>query len=371
MSHSTEPEGYYTLTRQVPSMSDSTPRTRGFVALVTIKRQLLLGSFVLGFFFVRDLGRFGGDATSATGMAYIIMVWLEIVTNIIFSVMAFCYLVAVVPPGLDIFLTLSICWIIQASSSFTSFTFLLMDVWIPAQLQITSNWISVRVATHWLLPELIVLWDYVEKSLYLCLDLALNFLFIRTVKKRIVEHGLRKYDALQHDLITISITMDVLLLCLTLLPNYFVYAQFHGVVYIIKLQMEIILSRNLYSWHNTPDSSVSRFLVSVARAMGVNVPYQQKADTNTTYLSHSQQESSAPVAVHVATQVFTHSEHALDAVPNSRRDFTNVSTDGGDNHSQIESREDRKRQESSGFGSESTHEIKVVPLPFVPPEYSD
>ncbi|KAF9034248.1 hypothetical protein BDZ89DRAFT_1158094 [Hymenopellis radicata] len=379
MVYPSEPPGYYTITRQGP-IDVGFKTEHPFVALVTVKGQLMLGSFVLGFFIGFGLfvvwAALEETRRARRASAYIIMIWVEIFFNLIFSVLAFCYLRAIVPPGLGVFLPCSICWIIQVwclmfiivnrvclllerpqkrilcftvAAVLCVITISTSAIWTPAQLQINSNWIALN---RW--------WDYVEKSMYLCLDLALNIVFIRTVKKSIVERGFTQYEAVMRynmTLIAISIAMDVFLICLTLLPNYFVFAQFHGIVYIVKLQIEIILSR---------------FLVTVARAMGVNVPYQKNhVTTNTTCppYPHSQQETAAPVAVHVATQVFTHSEHALDVVPDSKRESSTV--DGDDSNSQ-NSRYERKGQENSRFGcSESKHDIKVVPLPFVPPEYSD
>ncbi len=75
------------------------------------------------------------------------------------------------------------------------------DTGIPAQLQINHTYIWVSCLfehpldhpyaqclqlNHW--------WDRVEKSVYLLLDLTLNILFIRVVKTRLINFGLKKYD---------------------------------------------------------------------------------------------------------------------------------------------------------------------------------
>ncbi|KAL0056861.1 hypothetical protein AAF712_016525, partial [Marasmius tenuissimus] len=102
-------------------------------------------------------------------------------------------------------------------------------------------------------------WDKFEKSIYLCLDLALNIIFIVMVKRRLVNHRLTKYAKVMRFneyMIFISIGMDILLMGMTTLKNGFVYCQFHPVVYMVKLAIEM---------------SMSRLLIKVARSAGINV----------------------------------------------------------------------------------------------------
>ncbi|KAF9043831.1 hypothetical protein BDZ89DRAFT_943318 [Hymenopellis radicata] len=112
-------------------------------------------------------------------------------------------------------------------------------IWIPAQLQINHTYIWLN---HW--------WDRFEN---------LNILFIRVVKTRLINYGLKKYDRVMkfnQYIIFVSIGMDILLLGVTALHNGFVYTQFHPVVYIVKLHIEV---------------SMSQLLIKVARSTGINV----------------------------------------------------------------------------------------------------
>ncbi|KAG5797373.1 hypothetical protein H9Q69_003614 [Fusarium xylarioides] len=104
-------------------------------------------------------------------------------------------------------------------------------VWIPARLQINEKYIHVNE-----------IWDRMEKVLFAIMDAALNFYFIWVVKQRLVANGLQKYTRLYHMnmfLVAISIALDILLIGMMSLPNSFVYVQFHPLVYLCKLHIEM------------------------------------------------------------------------------------------------------------------------------------
>ncbi|KAJ8083179.1 hypothetical protein PM082_009048 [Marasmius tenuissimus] len=140
-------------------------------------------------------------------------------------------------------------------------------IWIPAQLQINHDYIALN---HW--------WDKFEKGIYLCLDLVLNIMFIVMVKKRLINHRLTKYTRVMkfnEYIIFVSIGMDILLMGMTTLKNPFVYCQFHPVVYIVKLAIEM---------------SMSRLLIKVARSTGINV-YDEERHFSSGTVSRSRQKS--------------------------------------------------------------------------------
>lgn len=285
-----------------------------FVPLEVGKRDLELGSIVFGFFtgflFFSAWAGYRETIRARRLTSYVFMIWLEIAANITFAVVSWGYLIEIFPPGMPVFLICAICWICQV----TCLMFIIVNricillslplernilraavgtvlllitvssasIWIPAQLQINSKYVRVN---SW--------WDRVEKSIYLCMDLILNIIFIRTVKRRLVDHGLRKYDHILRfniRIISLSISIDALLLCMTVLRNPFVYTQFHPVVYIVKLRIELVMSR---------------LIVRVAQSTGV-----QLYDRNTEISSGTfgTMRTQPPVAVHVDTHVFTHSE---------------------------------------------------------------
>ncbi|THU78601.1 hypothetical protein K435DRAFT_737515 [Dendrothele bispora CBS 962.96] len=280
-----------------------------FVPLEVLTGDLVLGTIAFGWFFGfcffvivnawRETAR-----TSRKLSGYIIMIWLEIAADIAFAVISWGYLYKKFPPGLAVFGGIIACWIVQVQCLMliiANRTCLLYSdpkarfrlkfivaavvsvisistafIWIPAQLQINHHFIWLN---HW--------WDRFEKSVYLILDAVLNAIFIRTVKKRLVDHGLTKYDKIvtfNQRIIFLSIAMDVFLLCMTMLKNGFVYCQFHPITYIVKLQIEM---------------TMSQLIVGVARSTGVNV-YHDKAHTE------NNPNAFQLTTVHVQTQVFTH-----------------------------------------------------------------
>ncbi|KAK7440225.1 hypothetical protein VKT23_017167 [Stygiomarasmius scandens] len=252
-----------------------------FVPLDVTEGDLVLGSVALGFFigftfFVTLNAIQQTRKTSRKFSAYICMLWIEIIADCVFASLSFSYLYKKVPPSLGLFTVIICCWVCQvwclmliianrtcllyttAGASFklkfaTVVVLFLISVssacvWIPAQLQVSEKFIHTNI---W--------WDKTEKSVYLLLDAALNAIFIRTVKKRLIDHGLTKYDRVlkfNQMIIFFSIGLDVFLICMTTLKNPFVYVQFHPIVYIAKLQIEI---------------TMSKLIVKVARSTGVNV----------------------------------------------------------------------------------------------------
>ncbi|PBK73573.1 hypothetical protein ARMSODRAFT_1015115 [Armillaria solidipes] len=288
-----------------------------FELLYVSRGDSILGSIVFGFFFgfsIHVVWRAALETKRASRVsAYIIMIWLEILANTTYAVVAWCYLQKIINPSIGVFLTCIICWIVQVQclmliivnrlciliqkpSQRLTLKLVVIGVvsvvsistsciWIPAELQINSTYISLN---KW--------WDKFEKSIYLLLDLALNILFIRMVKGRLVDHGLKKYDRVMRfnqRIIILSIGMDVLLMGATTLKNPFVYTQFHPVTYIVKLQIEM---------------SMSRLLIKVAHSTGINVYNEEKAaytSDNVTVSGQTGQRTQGAVAVNITTQIYT------------------------------------------------------------------
>ncbi|KAK0242124.1 hypothetical protein EDD85DRAFT_429644 [Armillaria nabsnona] len=288
-----------------------------FELLYVSRGDSILGSIVFGFFFgfsIHVVWRAALETKRASRVsAYIVMIWLEILANTTYAVVAWCYLQKIINPSIGVFLTCIICWIVQVQclmliivnrlciliqkpSQRLTLKLVVIGIvsvvsistsciWIPAELQINSTYISLN---KW--------WDKFEKSIYLLLDLTLNILFIRMVKGRLVDHGLKKYDRVMRfnqRIIILSIGMDVLLMGATTLKNPFVYTQFHPVTYIVKLQIEM---------------SMSRLLIKVAHSTGINVYNEEKAaytSDNVTVSGQTGQRTQGAVAVNITTQIYT------------------------------------------------------------------
>ncbi|KAF9773631.1 hypothetical protein IL306_008534, partial [Fusarium sp. DS 682] len=89
-------------------------------------------------------------------------------------------------------------------------------------------------------------WDRASKILICIIDAGLNWYFLRIVQERLVkESRLTKYRPLvsfNAKLMILSVGMDILLIGLMSLPNQTVFIQFHPVVYLVKLNIEMSMA---------------------------------------------------------------------------------------------------------------------------------
>ncbi|KAI4688093.1 uncharacterized protein J4E84_005021 [Alternaria hordeiaustralica] len=107
-------------------------------------------------------------------------------------------------------------------------------IWIPARMQISHYWEFISAA-----------WDRTEKCLFLIIDLALNWYFLRMVKNNLIRNGLTKYNKIvqfNQRIIVLSILMDIMLIAATAIPKAFVYVQFHSLCYLVKLNIEMAMA---------------------------------------------------------------------------------------------------------------------------------
>ncbi|KAH6887042.1 hypothetical protein B0T10DRAFT_575493 [Thelonectria olida] len=191
--------------------------------------------------------------------AYISLVWAEVISSTILGVMVWLHLRGVIKPSFQFYFFIIVFWSTQVQCliqiiinrvgllmvvrsnatklKWICFLLLLavnisvMCIWVPARLQINEHYIHINE-----------IWDRCEKVIFAIIDAALNFYFIYVVKKRLISNGLSKYTRLYQMnlfLVGISITLDVLLIGMMSLPNSFVYVQFHPLVYLVKLHIEM------------------------------------------------------------------------------------------------------------------------------------
>ncbi|KAH7409904.1 hypothetical protein DE146DRAFT_643284 [Phaeosphaeria sp. MPI-PUGE-AT-0046c] len=195
--------------------------------------------------------------------AYIWMVWLEWSSCIIISVLCLLYLTRVVRPSFYFFMCILLLWTVQTQcllqiiinririiiqdrrrGKHLMIVFLILMtlvnisvfcIWMPARMQISADWMHVNE-----------IYDRIEKGLYLIMDAYLNIYFIRTVKANLVSNGLQKYNKLvrfNQYMIVVSLLMDVVIIGAMSLPNGFVYAIFHPLAYLVKLNIEMSMAR--------------------------------------------------------------------------------------------------------------------------------
>lgn len=196
---------------------------------------------------------------------YIYMVWGEIVANIIIGILAWLFLDGTLKPGVPVFFSILFLWVFEVQ--------LLMQIIINRIAIVVDDWrlirrmkwgtaaiitcINIAVFIIWIpahlvpppIPVLVIInkyWDRTSKFLIMFVDAGLNYFFLRTVKLRLVKyHGLNKYAPLVRfnaRLMVLSVSMDLMLICLMSLKNQVVYIQFHPVAYMVKLNIELSMA---------------------------------------------------------------------------------------------------------------------------------
>ncbi|QRV93458.1 Es2 domain-containing protein [Ceratobasidium sp. AG-Ba] len=256
--------------------------------------------------------------------AYIIMCWLEIIVCLIFAIICWLYLCGIIGYSFWFYFSILTTWALQVqfllqiivnricillptpsqrfwlkfivATWITAINISVYCIWVPAKLQISTRYHDINVV-----------WDRMEKCFYLLTDGILNWMFVNIIKKRLVSMGLKKYDRLvkfNERIIMVSLSMDVLIIGMMSYRNDFVYMQFHPVAYMVKLEIEMCMSR---------------LMVKVATSTGVQV--YEEPDLTTSGLNsssrdrrviHSTNTQTRSVNVHIATQVVTHTDNEVD-----------------------------------------------------------
>jgi hypothetical protein len=90
-------------------------------------------------------------------------------------------------------------------------------IWVPGLLQTSHTYITLNYV-----------WEHIEKSIFLVVDLGLNIYFLYLVRSELIAQGLTKYWPLFNfnvGIILLSTSMDILLLGLQSLPNTYEYVS--------------------------------------------------------------------------------------------------------------------------------------------------
>ncbi|KAF2798628.1 hypothetical protein K505DRAFT_321757 [Melanomma pulvis-pyrius CBS 109.77] len=221
---------------------------------------------------------------------YIYMIWGEILANITIGVIGWVFLDGIIGPTIPVLFFILFCWTFEIQllmqiiinrialiaehrstirrikwgtvAIITAINIAVFCIWIPAHLQPPTSQLVVDINN---------VWDKISKVLILLVDAYLNWYFLSTVKKRLVEqHGLVKYQPLvgfNAKLMIVSIAMDAMLIGLMFLKNPVVYIQFHPVTYMVKLNIEM---------------SMASLVVRLARGKSENDMYEFHSSTNPT-----------------------------------------------------------------------------------------
>ncbi|KAJ4379712.1 hypothetical protein N0V86_004894 [Didymella sp. IMI 355093] len=193
---------------------------------------------------------------------YVWMIWLELIISFVMGLECFLHLLKYIRPSFAFYFTILFWWCIQvqlllqiiinririivpdrrrsrqimiATAVFvTAINISVFNIWIPARLQISHKYYVINQY-----------WDRIEKFLYLIVDAALNWYFLKTVKANLISNGLTKYNRLvrfNQRMVAISLLMDIMIIAAMSIPNSFVYIQFHPLAYLVKLNIEMTMA---------------------------------------------------------------------------------------------------------------------------------
>ena len=273
-----------------PFISDSyenEPITKSDIIIASVVWALTLINVIVALWLIQKQTR---GSRSPLRSVYIWMIWLELIVSFVMGLESFLHLLKYIRPSFAFYFTILFWWCIQVQLLLqiiinrirvivpdrkrsrwimittavfvTAINISVFNIWIPARLQINS--------TYHLVNEY---WDRIEKGLYLLVDAALNWYFLKTVKENLINNGLTKYNKLvrfNQQIVMVSLLMDVMIIAAMSIPNSFVYIQFHPLAYLVKLNIEMTMA-NL----------IKRIAISTSRKTGMaSIAQEFKSSSN-------------------------------------------------------------------------------------------
>ncbi|KAI1340769.1 hypothetical protein F5Y15DRAFT_32178 [Xylariaceae sp. FL0016] len=194
--------------------------------------------------------------------AYMMMIWAELVASVVLAVISWCFQRQYIEPSFFFFFFVVFFWSFQIQlllqiicnrvtllmvskqkarklkwivfAAILAINISVFTIWVPARLQINKTYMHIND-----------IWDRAEKAIFCVVDACLNLYFIHLVRSRLIANGLTKYTRLfrvNAFMISISISLDVILIGTMSLKSSFVYLLFHPVAYLIKLQIEMTMA---------------------------------------------------------------------------------------------------------------------------------
>ncbi|KAI0141375.1 hypothetical protein BJ166DRAFT_99993 [Pestalotiopsis sp. NC0098] len=191
--------------------------------------------------------------------AYPIMIWAEWTSSVTISIISWLFLKGTIPASFWIYFFILVLWVVQmqcilqiiinrvtlvvVNKAFAKrlrlivfFIVLLINIsvfiiWMPARLQISQTYVHVND-----------IWDRIEKGIFAVVDACLNVYFLWTVRHNLIAAGLTKYKPLYRfnmAMICCSISLDVVLIGSMSIGTGVIYIQFHPLVYLLKLHIEL------------------------------------------------------------------------------------------------------------------------------------
>ncbi|KAK7906429.1 hypothetical protein PG985_016435 [Apiospora marii] len=191
--------------------------------------------------------------------SYTMMIWAEWTASMTIGVLCWCHIRGYIEPSFWIYFFILTFWTIQIQCIcqiiINRIALLALDqkkmrtirwsvfgilsvvnisvycIWIPARLQISDEYVNINK-----------IWDRLEKVIFLFVDSSLSLYFVMLIRRNLIDNGLTKYMPLYRFnlfMVGCSIALDAILIASMSIPNDIVYLQFHPLVYMMKLHIEM------------------------------------------------------------------------------------------------------------------------------------
>ncbi|KAK8137386.1 hypothetical protein PG984_005326 [Apiospora sp. TS-2023a] len=196
---------------------------------------------------------------TGTVSTYTMMIWAEWTASMTIGVLCWCHIRGYIEPSFWIYFFILTFWTIQIQCIcqiiINRIALLALDqkkmrkirwgvfgvlsmvnisvycIWIPARLQISDGYVNINK-----------IWDRLEKVIFLVVDSTLSLYFVMLIRRNLIDNGLTKYMPLYRFnlfMVGCSIALDAILIASMSIPNDIVYLQFHPLVYMMKLHIEM------------------------------------------------------------------------------------------------------------------------------------
>ncbi|KAI1873046.1 uncharacterized protein JN550_003299 [Neoarthrinium moseri] len=193
---------------------------------------------------------------------YPMMIWAEWGSSVIISFLSWFFLKGILEPSFWLFFFILVFWCIQMhcilqiiinrvslimvnqarAKRLRLAVFIIVVlinisvflIWIPARLQISRTYVHINEV-----------WDRTEKAIFAVVDAGLNCFFMWSVRTKLIAAGLTKYKSLfrfNMMMVCISLSLDIILIGSMSIGTGVIYIQFHPLVYLLKLHIELNLA---------------------------------------------------------------------------------------------------------------------------------
>ncbi|KAF5007911.1 hypothetical protein FDECE_5826 [Fusarium decemcellulare] len=228
---------------------------------------LFVGIFIFAFSKACQQTRSIWRRTHSLRNAYLFLVWGEALANLVFAITTILFINGVIKGSLGYYILAVLLWSFQVEllpQIIANRVALIMTnkrkaAYLKWGLAASITVVCIAVCYIWVVAhldgatpaqvELNIIFEKIEKSFFLIIDLSLNLYFLYLVRYRLIADGLSKYWRLFNfniGMVMISTILDACLLGFLSLENQFIYVQFAPLAYTAKLYIELLMA-NLIS----------------------------------------------------------------------------------------------------------------------------